>query len=349
MNAHSGRPGNHHARGDRGHQDQTGQQDHAAVAIHQRSIEVPDEARQNANQAGRQQPGGGDRPPIKLRVAQSEGFERLDVERADHLSVADHRLAALVRLHDRRDRLARILLGAQRGVLIQDLVAAHEALDKLDDDGPIGVGEEGTDAQLHAAADLVDPIVGNAVLQDVLQDALGLVGDGRPVEIVEQRQLTSGGVAQRRGAEPGDGLRAIVRGAPIRIAAHHVDGLNQIGQGARLLIDQIAIELDHGRHLGRGGIAGLAGADLADVRALAGRFDGHGRDVAFAELVDPRQQVDAQHDGQQDRGDHADGHSERNPRARTGPRRRGRCGVVHEAHTRGSEVRDQPRLVYALR
>ena len=30
----------------------------------------------------------------------------------------------------RRDRFARILLGAGRGVLIQDLVAAHEALDE---------------------------------------------------------------------------------------------------------------------------------------------------------------------------------------------------------------------------
>ena len=196
MYAHSGRPGDDHPGGDRGDQDQTGQQDHAAVAVQQRSIEVPDERGQHADQAEGQQRGGGDRSPVELGVAQAEGFERFDLERSDDLAVADDRLAALVGLLDRRDGLAGVLLGASRGVLIQDLVAAHEALDQLDDDGAVGIGEEGTDAQRDVAADLVDAVVGDAVLEDVLQDALGFVGDGRPVEVVEQRELASGGVVR---------------------------------------------------------------------------------------------------------------------------------------------------------
>ena len=106
-----------------------------------------------------------------------ERFERFDLERSDDLAVADDGLAALEGLLDGRDGLAGVLLRAQRGVAIQHQVAAHEALDQLDDDGAIGIGEERADAQRDVAADLVDAVVGDAVLQDVLQDALGFVGD----------------------------------------------------------------------------------------------------------------------------------------------------------------------------
>ena len=55
---------------------------------------------------------GGDRPPVELRVAQAERFERLDLERTDDLAVADDGLPARVGLLDGRDRLAGVLLGA---------------------------------------------------------------------------------------------------------------------------------------------------------------------------------------------------------------------------------------------
>ena len=190
-------------------------------------------------------------------------------------------------------------MSARRGVPIEDLVAAHEALHQLDDDASIGVGEEGADAQRDVAADLVDAIVGDAVFQDVLQDALSFVGDGRPLEVVDQRELASGRWSEWRRAERSDGLRLVVRVATRRIVAGHGDGLHQVGQAAGLQGDAIAIELDDGWHPGGGRVARLAGADLADIRDLAGGLDGHRGDVAFLHFVQPREQVDAEHEGEQ--------------------------------------------------
>ena len=104
---------NDHPGRDGGNQDQARQQHHAPIAIEQRSVEVPDERGQHADQAERQQRRGGDRPPVELGVAQAERFERFDLERPDDLAVADDGLAALVGLLDRRDRLAGVLLGAR--------------------------------------------------------------------------------------------------------------------------------------------------------------------------------------------------------------------------------------------
>ena len=89
-------------------------------------------------------------------MQQPERFERLDLERADHLAVAHDGLAALVRLLDRRDGLARILLRAGGGVLIQHLVRADEPLHELDHDCAVRIGEQRADAQRNLVSDLVD-------------------------------------------------------------------------------------------------------------------------------------------------------------------------------------------------
>ena len=96
-----------------------------------------------ADQTERQQRGSGDGLPVNLRVAQAKRLERFYLDGADDLPVSNDGLSALVGLQDRGDRLASVLLGARRGVLILHLVGAHEALHHLDDDGPIRVGKEG--------------------------------------------------------------------------------------------------------------------------------------------------------------------------------------------------------------
>ena len=73
-------------------------------------------------------------------------------------------------------------------------------------------------------------------------------------------------------------------------------------------------------------------------RVLLEQFDEdvHGRgDVAVVDLVNARQQVDAEDGGQQQRRCHAHSCSQCYTRASTDPRRRGRCGFVHEAHISG--------------
>ena len=67
---------------------------------------------------------------------------------------------------------------------------------------------------------------------------------------------------------------------------------------------------------------------------LRRRLDRDRGDVAFVDLVDPRQQVDAEDDGQQQRGDQADGHCQSNPAGEDCPRRRWSSGRMHEAQAR---------------
>ena len=160
---------------------------------------MPDEGSQHADDGERQQPGRGHRLPVELRIAQTQRLERLDLLRPDHLSIAYDGLTPLVRLLHGRHRLARILLRSRRGVLVQHLVRAHEALHQLHDDRPIRLGKHRADVQRDLVAELVDAVVGDAVLHDVLERALRLVGDGRPAVIVQNGELTGGRVAERRG------------------------------------------------------------------------------------------------------------------------------------------------------
>src|SRR5436309_3100937 len=69
------------------------------------------------------------------------------------------------------------------------------------------------------------------------------------------------------------------------------DGLDEIAQGASLLGDQVAVQVDDGLDGVRGGVARGARADLTDVRGLERRLDGDGGDVALVHLVHARQEV----------------------------------------------------------
>ena len=105
------------------------------------------------------------------------------------------------------------------------------------------------------------------------------------------------------------------------IAADHVDGLDQVGQAARLLGDHVAIELDDRRHLGRGGIARLAGADLADVRdCLRGALMATAATSPSLTSYTRGSRSTLSDDREQHRGHDANGDPSAIARARTGPR-----------------------------
>ena len=241
-------------------------------------------------------------------------------------------MAAFVGLLDGCDRFARVLLRPRGGVLVQHLVRSNETLHQLDHDRPIGLGKEGTDAQRDLVADFGQPVVRDAVLHDVLQDALRLVADRRPAVVVERDEQAGRVGAEGRCQELRDRPSPIVDAGTSGVGADDVDGLNQVRQAAGLLRDDVAIELDNGRDLSSRGVAGLARADLADVRDLARRLDGHRRDVALFDVIDARQQVDTEHERQQQCGAEADQRRKRHTRSRTGAGRRRRCGALHEAH-----------------
>src|SRR5207244_6905478 len=254
--------------------------------------------------------------------AQTQRLERLDRLRPDHLSIAYDGLTPLVRLLHGRHRLARILLRWRRGVLVHHLVRAHEALHQLHDDRPIRRGKQRADVERDLVAELVDAVVGDAVLHDVLERALRLVGDGRPAVIVQNGELTGGRVAERRRDQPGNGARAVVQGRASAVATDHVDRLDQVSQAARLLGDDVATELDDRRDLGGGRVARLARANLTDEGDLAGGFDGYRRDVALFDVVHAWQQIHAEHEGEQQRRNHTHHDCKRHPRPGTGAGRR---------------------------
>lgn len=262
-------------------------------------VEVPDERGQDAHQGEREQRGRRHALPVHLGVAQTQRFEGFDLQRTDHLAVANDGLPARVGLLDRCHRLARVLLGLGRRVGVHHLVRHHEALDQLDDHGAVGIRKERRHAQGDVVADFVDIAVGNAVLHDVLQDALGLVGDGGPVIVVERGERARGGIAEWWRHQLGHGLLLDVWITFRGVTPHDVDGLDQVGQATRLLGDHVAIQLDDWRHLGGGGVTRLAGADLADVGHRAGRFDRDCRDVTLLDVVHPREQVNAEDYGEQ--------------------------------------------------
>ena len=170
--------GDHHPRGQRGDQNQPRKQHDAAIAVKQRPIELPDEGRQQPHQAEREQGRGSDGLQVELRVAQAQRLERFDLLRPEYLSLQHDGLPARKGLLDWRHGFACVLLGLRSGLRIHGLVGLHEALHELHDDRAVGIRDQGRHAQRYVAADLVHPVVGNAVLHDVLQDALRFVGDG---------------------------------------------------------------------------------------------------------------------------------------------------------------------------
>ena len=285
---------------------------------------MPDECRQHADQRERQEQVGADCAQIELWIAQAQGLERLDLQGRDHLPVANDRLPALEGLLDRRDRLARVLLSARRGFDVEDQVGADEALHQLGDHRPICFGEQRTYPQWDVLAYFLHALLGDPIPQHVLEHALALVREGRPAKLVDLGQPPRRGFRQRWRGKRRNRRGALVDRAFRLVVSNGVDGLQQVGQAAGLLDDAVAVELDHGRHLGSGRVARGARAELTDERDAARRFDGHGRDVAVAHFVDARQQVDAQDGRQEQGGDDADQQPQRNSRTSSTPRGAGR-------------------------